>query len=61
MYDNILISAAVILSLALTYVGLHLAVRPSGREHRNRAVIVLCFVCSAVALMTAMYIGSRNG
>jgi hypothetical protein len=61
MYDNALIWVPVLLSFALTYVGLHFAVRSSAREHRNLVVIVLCFVCSAVALMTAVYIGSKNG
>ena len=57
MYDAILI----LLSLALTYVGLYLAVRPLGHEHRKRVPIVLCLVGSVVALMAAMYIGSKNG
>jgi predicted Na+-dependent transporter len=61
MYDIILISLAVLVSLALTYVGLYLAVRPLRHEHRKRIVILFCFVCSAVALMAAMYIGSKNG
>ena len=63
MYDTILIWVPVLLSFALTYVGLYLAVHPLGHEHehRKRVVIVLCFVCSAVALMAAMYIGSKNG
>lgn len=60
MYDTIWIWVSVLLSFALTYVGLYLAVRPLGHEHRKRAVIVLCFVCSAVALLAAMYIGSKN-
>ena len=61
MYDTILIWVPVLLSFALTYVGLYLMVRPSGHEHRKRAVMVLCFVCSAIALLTAIYIGSKNG
>ena len=61
MRETILMWVAVLLSFALTYFGLCLAVRPLGHEHRNRAVIVLCFVCSAVALIAAMYIGSKNG
>jgi len=62
MYDTtILISVAVLLSLALTYVGLYLAVRPLRHAYRNPIVILLCFVCSAVALMAAMYIRSKNG
>ena len=61
MYDTILISVAVLLSLALTYVGLYLAVRPLRHAYRNPIVILLCFVCSAVALMAAMYTGSKNG
>lgn len=60
MYDTILISVAVLLSLALTYVGLYLAVRPFRHEYRKRIVILLCFACSAVALMAAMYIHSKN-
>lgn len=61
MYDTMWIWVPVLLSFALTFVGLYLVVRPSGQEHRKRVVIVLCFVCSAVALLTAMYIGSKNG
>ena len=61
MYDTIFSWVAVVLSLALAYVGLYLAFRPLGQEHRKRVLIVLCFVCSAVALMAAMYIGSKSG
>lgn len=61
MYDTILMWILVLLSLALTYVGLYLAVRPLGHEHRKRVAIVLCFVGSVVALMAAMYSGSKNG
>jgi len=61
MYDTILISVAFLLSLALTYVGLYLAVRQMRHEYRNPIVILLCFVCSAVALMAAVYIRSKNG
>jgi NO-binding membrane sensor protein with MHYT domain len=61
MYDTILTWIPVLLSLALSYVGLYLAVRPLGHEHRKRVPIVLCFVGSVVALMAAMYIGSKNG
>ena len=61
MYDTILIWVSVLLSFALTYVGLYLAVRPLRHERRKLVLIVLCFVCSAVALVAAMYIGSRNG
>jgi len=60
MNDAILIWVAVLLSLALTYVGLNLAVRPLGCEHRKRIVMLLCFVCSAVALVAALYIGSKT-
>lgn len=62
MYDTIWIWVPVLLSFTLTCVGLYLAVRPLGQEdeHRKRVVIVLCFVCSAVALMAAMYIGAKN-
>ena len=60
MNDAILIWVAVLFSLALTYVGLHLAGRPFGHEHRKRIVMLLCFVCSAVALMAALYIGSKT-
>ena len=61
MYDAIWIWIPVLLSFALTYVGLYLAIRPWGHEHRKRVVIVFCLVCSAVALMAAMYIGSKTG
>jgi hypothetical protein len=61
MYDTMFISVAVLLSLALTYFGLYLAVRPLRHEYRNPTVILFCFVCSAVALMAAMYIRSKNG
>jgi hypothetical protein len=61
MYDTILISVAVILSLSLTYVGLYLALRPLRHEYRKPIVILLCFACSAVALMAAMYIRSKSG
>jgi len=63
MDDTNLIWGGVLLSFALTYVGLYLAVRPFWHEHedRKRVVIALCFVCSAVALIAAMYIGSKNG
>ena len=60
MYDPILISIAFLLS----YVGLYLAVRPLRHEYRKRIkriVILLCFICSAVALTAAMYISSKNG
>jgi uncharacterized membrane protein YhaH (DUF805 family) len=60
MNDAILIWVAVLLSLALTYVGLNLAVRPLRHEHRKRIVMLLCFVCSAVALVAALYIGSKT-
>ena len=60
MNDAILSWVAVLLSLALTYVGLNLAVRPLGREHRKRIVMLLCFVCSAVALVAALYIASKT-
>ena len=61
MYDTILMWVPLLFSFALTCVGLYLTVRPFGREDRKRVVIVLCFVCSAVALLAAMYIGSKNG
>jgi predicted Na+-dependent transporter len=61
MRETILMWVAVLLSFVLTYVGLYLGVRPLGHEHRKRVVIALCFVCSAVALIAAMYIGSKNG
>jgi heme/copper-type cytochrome/quinol oxidase subunit 4 len=61
MYDAILIWGPVLLSFVLTFVGLYLVVRQTGHEHRKRVVIVLCFVCSAIALMAAMYIGSKSG
>jgi hypothetical protein len=63
MRDTILIWGSLLVSFALTYVGLYLAVRPLWDEHkdRKRVVIVLCFVCSAAALIAAMYVGSKNG
>ena len=61
MHDTLFIWVAVLLSLVLSYVGMYLAVRPLGHEHHKRIVILLCFVCSAVALTTAMYIGAKNG
>jgi hypothetical protein len=61
MYDNILIWVPAFLSLALTYVGLHLAVRPLRHEHRRRLVVVLCFVFAAIAIMAAMYSASKSG
>lgn len=63
MYDTILIWVSVLLSFALTFVGLNLAIRPAKQEHehRKRVEIFLCFVCSVVALIAAMYIGSKKG
>jgi len=61
MYDTILMWVSVLLSLALAYVGLYRAVRALGHEHRKPVATVLCFVFSAVALVAAMYIGSKNG
>ena len=61
MHDSIWMWVFVLLSLGLICVPLYLVVHPSGNEHRKRVVIVLCFVCSAVALMAAIYIGSKNG
>jgi len=60
MYDSILIWVPLFLSLALTYIGLYLAVRPLRHEHRRRLVVVLYFVFAALALMAAMYSGSKN-
>lgn len=36
------------------YVGLYLAVRPSGQRHRRRIAVVLCFVFSVVAFVAAI-------
>ncbi len=61
MHETISIWVTILLSVALSYVGLYLVVRPLRHERRKRIVILLCFVCSAVALMAALYMGSKNG
>jgi hypothetical protein len=57
---NILIGLIVLLGLVLAYVGVYLAVDRLADEHRKRVTVVLCFACSAVALLVAIYIASRN-
>lgn len=60
MYYTIFIAVTALLSLALAYVGLYLAVRPSGQRHRRRIAVVLCFVSTVVAFVAAIYIGSKS-
>jgi len=60
MHNTIIVGLAVLLGLALAYVGVYLATRLSAREHSNRSAVVLCFLFSAVALLVAVYVASRS-
>ena len=57
---NILIGLAVVLGLALAYAGVYLAVDRVADQQRKRVLVILCFACSAVALLAAIYMASRR-
>jgi len=61
MHNNtVFIGLAVLLGLALAYVGVSLAVRCLPEERPRRMAVVLCFVFSAVVLLVAIYVASRS-
>ena len=60
LHDTIFIGLAVLLGLALAYVGVYLAARRLADEHPKRIVVVLCFLFSAIALLVAIYVASRS-
>jgi hypothetical protein len=61
MYDTILIGVAAFLNLALTFMGLYVAVRPvpEGEEKRKRRILFGCFGACALALFVAVYVAAR--